>query len=100
MLQQVASSTEFLAKGCMMWEKQAIEHWQTTAGGRLSEEDAKARWEEWTSNKEEMGLIFDLKGPARKPLRLRVGTLDEVNFSLPVCPREADAAASERKEEG
>ncbi|MCP4243678.1 MAG: hypothetical protein GY772_24250 [bacterium] len=78
----VQSGTQHLAQGKMMWEREAIEFWQTTPGGRTSEEDAKARWAEWVKRKDELGIVHDLKGPNPQfPLRLRVPTGDEVNYA-------------------
>lgn len=75
------SGTDFVAHGELMWERQAIEFWQSTSGGRLSEEAAKAQWDDWARNKEKLNVIFDYNGPNKSaPLRLRIPVKDAVNF--------------------
>ena len=41
---------EYIGRGTMMWRQQAIEHWQSTAGGSLSMEDAESKWDDWAAN--------------------------------------------------
>ena len=75
------SGVDNIAKGKMMWERQAIEWWKSTEGGNLTEDEAKMRWDEWCHNKAQMCLLHDYKSPnEKKPLRLRIPTDDEVNF--------------------
>ena len=71
----------YLGRGTMMWERQAIEHWQSTAGGSCSADDAAARWDEWTAHYKERDILHDFLSPnAKKPLRLRIPTSDDVDF--------------------
>ena len=73
--------TEFIGRGSMMWEGQAVEFWMTMAGGGLSKTEADARWQDWFSNYKERKIIHDFNSPnASKPLRLRIPTGDDVDF--------------------
>jgi hypothetical protein len=75
-------SVDFLDLGTMMWEQQAIEHWQSTPGGSLSHSDAKAKWDHLAANYKDLGIVNDQKSPNKeKPLRLRIHTGDNVNFA-------------------
>ena len=75
------SGTNFVEHGELMWERQAIDFWQSTSGGRLTEEAAKAKWDEWARNKETLNIVFDYNGPNKSsPLRLRVPVKDAVDF--------------------
>ena len=72
---------EFAGRGKMMWERQAVEFWMTTAGGGLSQDDAQARWDMWAANFKTMEIINDYLSPnPSKPLRLRVPVSDDVDF--------------------
>eukprot|EP00972_Heterocapsa_arctica_P108784 16017323-Heterocapsa_arctica.AAC.1 len=65
----------------MMWQEQAIEYWTTTAGGALSRDEGKTRWDQRAANYQELGIIHDMLSPnAKFPLRLRVPTKDTVNY--------------------
>eukprot|EP00969_Alexandrium_andersonii_P238833 10542463-Alexandrium_andersonii.AAC.1 len=84
-MERVRSSTgiQFEALGCMMWERQYIEHAETTAGGKLSEEAALSNWKTWTEmvQRDPNCLIWDQKGPTGKTLRFWVKEKDVVKFT-------------------
>lgn len=46
---------EYIGRGRMMWQGQAIEHWMTPAGGSLSADDAASRWEDWSTHYKDWG---------------------------------------------
>ena len=74
-------SIDFAGEGEMMWERQAIEYWTSVPGGALSQDDAQARWNDWSSHYLDREIIHDEKSPnPKKPLRLRIPTKDSVNF--------------------
>lgn len=84
-------------EGIMMWEKQWLEFASTTAGGRLSDKDAEARWAGWVAlvekkekrekpkpdedgeamDEEDDEFLCDYKGPDDSPLRIWVKTCDK-----------------------
>jgi hypothetical protein len=71
----------FAGEGEMMWQEQAIEYWTTTAGGALSRDEGKTRWDQRAANYQEQGIIHDMLSPNVKfPLRLRVSTKDTVHY--------------------
>jgi hypothetical protein len=72
---------QYRGRGCMMWERQAIEHWLSTAGGSMSADDAQAKWDEWAAHYKELDILHDFLSPnPKKPLRLRIPTTDDVDF--------------------
>ena len=69
-IMQAVTETEYQGQGQMMWERQALEHWTSTAGGRMSEEEAAAKWKSLASKLEGPDkVVHDYKGPAKSPLR-------------------------------
>jgi hypothetical protein len=72
---------QYRGRGSMMWERQAIEHWMSTAGGSSSADDAAAKWDEWAAHYKERDILHDFLSPnLKKPLRLRIPTADDVDF--------------------
>ena len=62
----------------MMWEKQALSFWQSVDGGCMSEEDAEAKWESLAGRLDDEDVVHDMKGPAKKPLRIAVWVEDMI----------------------
>ena len=58
-----------------MWEKEAIEFWQSVPGGQYTEEEAQAKWLKHSAECK----LRDHAGPEKKPLRLAVKIGDLVN---------------------
>ena len=77
---KASSKVRNVDKGKMMWEDQAIEFWQTAAGGSYSKMAARSKWDAMVENKEADGTITDQDGPKWRPLRLRIHVGDDVNF--------------------
>ncbi|CAE7832485.1 unnamed protein product [Symbiodinium sp. CCMP2592] len=77
---KASSAVESVARGTMMWQDQAVEHFQTPAGGSLSKAAAEAKWKSMSDSAEADGTITDTLGPKQAPLRLRIHIGDDVNF--------------------
>lgn len=77
---KAASKVRNIDQGQMMWEDQAIEFWQTAAGGSYSKMAARSKWDVMVDNKEADGTITDEHGPKWRPLRMRIHVGDNVNF--------------------
>lgn len=75
-----ASGMDFRAQGRMMWKLEAIEYWQTTAGGQHSLDEAKARWKHESLNFKSLDIPTDMKWPSKAPFRLRVCIGDVVDY--------------------
>ncbi|CAE7040338.1 unnamed protein product [Symbiodinium sp. CCMP2592] len=66
----------------LMWERQAVLFSQSIAGGAYTEEEAQAKWDSLSAKVKEGTVISDLKGPAKKPLRIAITREDMVyNFN-------------------
>eukprot|EP00971_Amphidinium_carterae_P346443 6487890-Amphidinium_carterae.1 len=83
-LEEIISSTKVhrQTEGEMMWEKEYIQFAQTLKAGRLTDDEAKAKWQEWSSqaaNNDE-SVFTDLLGPVHHPLRIWVKTADKIVF--------------------
>ncbi len=66
------------SEGQMMWEKHYISWAQQPEGGKLSEDEAIAKWKDYVNDPQ---IVRDQKGPAKAPLRLRIPVRDMLNFS-------------------
>eukprot|EP00971_Amphidinium_carterae_P327564 6458993-Amphidinium_carterae.1 len=79
---KTGSGLSFEVVGCMMWHRQFVEHCESTAGGRLSNAQAEAKWIELQLQVEEdpASLIWDQRGPMSAPLRVWVKEKDVVKW--------------------
>ena len=71
---EASTRTDYEGEREMMWEKQALEFWQTIKGGQYTEEEAQEKWNKLNRECD----IRDQDGPEKKPLRLAVKTHDVV----------------------
>ena len=80
-MEEVKASSEDVGteRGQMMWKDQAIEFWQSTAGGSLQKYEAEGKWNHEAANAKELGTAQDQKGPKQAPLRLWVHTEDIID---------------------
>ena len=62
----------------MMWERQAVLFWQSVDGGASTEEEAQDKWNRMAARVGDPDVIYDEKGPKRKPLRIAVTREDMV----------------------
>lgn len=76
---KASSETIGIKRGKMMWRDQAIEFWQTTAGGSKQKYEAEAKWNHEAANAPALRIATDQKGPSQAPLRLWVHTEDIVD---------------------
>lgn len=76
---KATAETGYVGRVKLMWEDQAVEFWQSTAGGSMSKGEAEARWRHEAMNRDELGIAWDKKGPAKSPLRLAVPFEDVID---------------------
>ncbi|OLQ13846.1 hypothetical protein AK812_SmicGene2046 [Symbiodinium microadriaticum] len=62
----------------LMWERQAVLFFQSIDGGAFTEEEAQAKWDALSAQVKEGTVISDLKGPAKKPLRIAITKEDMI----------------------
>ena len=77
--QKASSKVRSNELGQLMWEDQAIEFFQTTAGGSLTKAKAKIEWDSRVANVDD-DTLTDQKGPQHSALRIWVKTGDMVSF--------------------
>jgi maleate cis-trans isomerase len=80
---EAETAVESRGQGKMMWEREWVEFAGSTAGGKMSEDAALAKWSEWKQAKEldASSLIWDMDGPKKdSPLQFRVATGKVVDF--------------------
>ena len=77
---KATSKVKNIDQGQLMWQDQAEEFWMTAAGGALSKDAARAKWQKAVADMDADGTIWDKEGPEKNPLRLRIKTGDAVNF--------------------
>ena len=65
------SATDVNQTGKMMWHEEALEYWQSTAGGKFIVTDARKKWEELLTDPDH---IEDDRGPVHSPRRLYIAT--------------------------
>lgn len=91
---EVADDT--IVKGKMMWEDEAVEFWQSTKGGKMSQVEAKQKWQDALQNEKEFPQ--DQLGPKQAPTRVRVPKGDYVNFRTTAGrTKEMNVATQKRK---
>ena len=76
--QKASSKVRSNELGQLMWEDQAIEFFQTTAGGSLTKAKAKIEWDSRVANVDD-DTLTDQKGPQHSALRIWVKTGDMVS---------------------
>ena len=59
-------AVDFVEKGKMMWEREAIEFWMSTAGGNLDLDSAQLRWDDMSAHWKERRIPQDMRGPNPK----------------------------------
>ena len=75
---EATSGTRLAENQQLMWERQALLFWQSVDGGANSEEESQQKWNALAARVGEPGVIYDKKGPERKPLRLAITREDMV----------------------
>eukprot|EP00971_Amphidinium_carterae_P112640 2230620-Amphidinium_carterae.2 len=81
---QAESALNVTTRGTMMWRKQIIEWKVTTPGGRFSEEESTAKWEELVTRHMagDKELETDMDGHrADQPIRFRIATDKFVDYT-------------------
>ena len=74
-------AVDFVEKGKMMWEREAIEFWMSTAGGNLDLDSAQLRWDDMSAHWKERRIPQDMRGPnPKKPMQLRVCTGTTIDY--------------------
>ena len=74
------TGTDVFEEGLMMWRSQALGFWRSVDGGEASEEEAKDMWKYFSTNRVQLKIPCDNRGPAKAPLRLRIVVADKVNY--------------------
>jgi hypothetical protein len=89
-------AVETIDRGRLMWERQAVEFWQSTDGGKLSEEDSQLKWDDLAATCIKRKIPWDMDSPnPRKPLRIRVEMHKDVDFrSSHIQSKEVEEEAS------
>ena len=82
-MERVTAATGLLkdAVGEMMWFKLYVEFAQTTRGGRLTDDQAVAKWKQWEEQKNRGDeILHDYGGPDNNKLRFWVKTADTLTY--------------------
>ena len=66
-------AVDFVEKGKMMWEREAIEFWMSTAGGNLDLDSAQLRWDDMSAHWKERRIPQDMRGPNPKKTKAAAG---------------------------
>ncbi|CAE7037690.1 unnamed protein product [Symbiodinium sp. CCMP2456] len=92
------TGVQYSGNSKMMWEKQAVLFWMSIEGGCMSEEDAEAKWKSLAGRLDDEDVVHDMKGPAKKPLRLAVKFEDIVSdFNKVAKQRRVDFQEKQQK---
>ncbi|CAE7366870.1 unnamed protein product, partial [Symbiodinium sp. CCMP2456] len=105
-MERVTAATGLVkdAVGEMMWFKLYVEFAQTTRGGRLSDDQAVAKWRQWEEQKNRGDqILHDFGGPDNSKLRFWVKTADQLiyrdGFMLDILQLKADVEDDEEPDE-
>ena len=79
---KASSYIDVYSAGRMMWKRQYVEWAQTLDGGKKTEKQAEAQWNDWVimHAADPNSVIADTSGPTEAPLQFRVETVKCVDI--------------------